>query len=204
MKQQINLYTPKIAAARDFWSLPSAVMLVILVTVVAAFLSWGASQYADAKLATLMALQVKEAALHDQIRSLEKQRTDLRADPAIIQEQKRIKAKIGDKRELAKMLHRMQPGVANMGFSPFLFGLADARRSGVWFTVFELDLAQQKVTLNGVAGKADDVPLLIKDLGETPAFSAMQVTDFSLSQKEKTHEFTVLANVGVKGGADER
>ncbi len=204
MKQQINLYTPKTPAARDIWSLRSAIGLILLATVAMGIISWGVDYYAATKLARVEVLRAHEADLPEQIARLEAQRKSLRADPAILEEQDRIRDKITDKNELISLLNRMQPGVANNGFSPFMYGLAEARRDGVWVTEFVLDLANQRVTLDGVSGRADDVPLLMRDLGETQAFRAMRIEKFTLTQQEKVHQFEVLARVNSAGGQHER
>lgn len=203
MKQQINLYTPKVAAARDIWSLPSVIMMVVLVTLIAGFTSWGITQYADAQVAKLNALQDKNTGLPDQIALLEKQRKDLRPDPALILEQQHIRERISEKQELAQMLNQMQPGVSNQGFSSYLYGLAKASRSGIWMTEFDLNLAQSQVKLNGITRQADDVPLLLRDLGETRAFRSIRIADFSVTKADKDHKFKVLAHV-IGGGNDER
>ncbi|MCO4757231.1 MAG: hypothetical protein KC477_04375 [Oceanospirillaceae bacterium] len=200
MKQQINLYTPKVAAARSIWSLPSVIMMVVLVTLIAAFASWGVTQYADAQVAKLNALKAKNDGLPDQIKMLEKQRKDLKPDPALIQEQKRIRERIAEKQELSEMLNQMQPGVSNQGFSPYLYGLAAASRRGVWITQFDLNLAQSQVQLNGLSREANDVPLLLRDLGETAAFRSIRIADFSVAKEVKDHRFKVLAYV--TGGGD--
>ncbi len=203
MKQQINLYTPRVAAARDIWSLPSVIMMVVLVTLIAIFASWGVTQYADAEVAKLNALQAKNDGLPDQIKMLEKQRKDLRPDPALIQEQKHIRERIAEKQELSEMLNQMQPGVSNQGFSPYLYGLAEASRGGIWITQFDLNLAQSQVKLNGITREAEDVPLLLRDLGETVAFRSIRIADFSVAKKAKDHQFKLLAYV-TGGGAGEQ
>lgn len=203
MKQQINLYTPRVAAARDIWSLPSVIMMVVLVTLIAIFASWGVTQYADAEVAKLNALQAKNDGLPDQIKMLEKQRKDLRPDPALIQEQKNIRERIAEKQELSEMLNQMQPGVSNQGFSPYLYGLAEASRGGIWITQFDLNLAQSQVKLNGITREAEDVPLLLRDLGETVAFRSIRIADFSVVKKVKDHQFKLLAYVTGGGGGEQ-
>lgn len=200
MKQQINLYTPKVSAARDIWSLPSILLLVALVTLVAAFASWGFVQYAESRLSRLYALQEQNTALPDQIALLEKQRKDLRPDPALLQEQDRIRALITEKQELSDMLNQMQPGVSGRGFSPYLYGLAEVSRSGVWITKIDLHLAKSQVELNGTARTASDVPLLLRDLGETEAYRAIRIADFSIAKDKKDHNFKVMAFVTTGGG----
>ncbi|MGB0468367.1 MAG: PilN domain-containing protein [Pontibacterium sp.] len=204
MKQQVNLYTPKVPAARDIWSLPSAILLVLLVVLLAAFVSWGAHQYANAQIARLTALKTEQAGLPDQIALLEKQRKELRPAAAIIQEQEQVQQDIAGKRELADLLRRMQPGVTNHGFAVYLFSLAEAVRPGVWLTEFELDLAAQGIQLKGLTRQADAVPLLLRGLGETPAFSALAVSEFSVTQQDNVHRFEVQARLGGEGGHGER
>ena len=202
MKQQINLYTPKVSAARDIWSLPSVILMVVLVTLVAAFASWGFTQYADSRLSRLQALQDKNTALPSQIALLEKQRKELRPDPALLQEQDRIRKLIAEKQELSEMLNQMQPGVSGRGFSPYLYGLAQVSRSGVWITDFDLHLALSQVELSGIARTASDVPLLLRDLGETDAYQAIRIADFAIAKESKDHKFKVMGFV-TTGGSNE-
>lgn len=203
MKQQINLYTPKVSAARDIWSLPSVIMIVVLVTMVAAFASWGFTQYAESRLSRLQALEERNSALPEQIALLEKQRKDLRPDPALLKEQERIRARIEEKQELSAMLNQMQPGASGRGFSPYLYGLAAVSRKDVWITEFDLHLALRRVELNGVARTASDVPLLLRDLGTTNAFQSIRVDDFSIEKGRKNHQFKVMALVTAGGGNEQ-
>lgn len=195
MKQQINLYTPRVAAARDIWSLPSIIMLVLLMTLVMGFGAWGVTQYADAKVARLNVLQEQDAGLPEQIALLENQLRDMRPDQSILDEQLQIRKQIAEKKELADLLSQMQPGSVGRGFSPYLYGLAASSRQGVWVTTLDINLMKRQVTLTGISRTADEVPLLLRDLGETDAFAAIRVEDFSVAKQKSLHSFKVLANV---------
>lgn len=201
MKQQINLYIPRVAAARNIWSLPSIIMMILLLTLMMGFGAWGVTQYADAKVARLNVLQEKDAGLPEQIALLETQLRDMRPDQSILDEQLNIRKQIAEKKELADLLEQMQPGAGGRGFSTYLYGLAASSRQGIWVTTLDINLMKRQVALTGVSRTADEVPLLLRDLGETDAFAAIRVEDFSVAKRQKLHAFKVLANV--TGGARE-
>ncbi|WP_027857539.1 hypothetical protein [Marinobacterium jannaschii] len=190
MKQQINLYQSRKVLAKDPLDLNSAALIALVAVLLMAAASGGAGYYLASEKQFLTELRTSGNRLEERTQVLEERLRTLVPDAELIQGVKTLKDELVLKRELIKLVG--ETGFAGgRGFSPYMLGLAQASRSAIAISELRINLRLDQVFITGLTSSPAEIPLLLEDLGKAEAFSNVQVGDFSITEQEPLHKFSL-------------
>lgn len=190
MKQRINLCIARQVKHKDSLDLGSAALCLLLILIITATVGWGLHYYQDQQQSLLVELQRTEGSLQRRVSELELKIQSQVPDAQLLRQAQSVRDEIGVKQKLIELIGR-SGFTGKQGFSDYLLGLAQAVRPGIALTELSINTRQHEVIVKGRTRSAEEVPLLLRDMGSTAAFRNLLVGDFTLVEMESRHEFSL-------------
>lgn len=190
MSQEINLlgvpFERKRAAGLSARVFGAAMLALLTVGLGAhAYAAWR-TRLLSAELASLEARVKAES---EEQASLQAELAARKKDPALETEVRLLDRQVAQRRANMEILKSGALG-STTGFSAFLHGFARQTIEGVWLTGFDIAAAGSEISIEGRALRAELVPVYIKRLGHEPVFSGRSFATVTIAQPatESAHD----------------
>lgn len=183
MIQQVNLYQPSLSAPEPLaphWMARALLALVLALVAATGYFAL-ARRWSESAVGSLeRQLEARQAELARLARAIEAQLGESTYA-------ERARALEQDRASKRALLDQLANGSLDRveGFSRELRALSAGRVEGVWLTRFAFSRGGSELVLSGHALRAEDIPLLLEQLGQTETFAGTEFREFRLSRPER-------------------
>lgn len=178
MKRRVNLFNASLLPKKQRLSLTNLaiVLVVTLVGLVAGQVFLG--QQIDRNQDLISDYERQNKRMQSQIETLSEQVAARKPDQSLAQQIELLTRQSQALTELADELDNRSV-MANPGFSNLMRDLAEASDNQVWLQHFKL--AEEGVSMKGMAQTADAVPNWLHQLGQKPSLQGQSLSEFRLT-----------------------
>ncbi len=183
MTQQINLYETRLrprvelATARNLAA--SAVVLLVVMTVLAVYVR----QEASRKTAEHAALQIQLQAEQERVAALTKMVAERRVAPELTSDLARTRTMLATRSEVMDVLDSGKLGNAS-GFSEFMYGFARQAQTGLWLTGFSISTGGEEIEIRGRLLDPAKLPGYVQRLSSEPVFKGRRFATLDMRSVE--------------------
>lgn len=202
MKQSVNFYrggslpAPQVLDAA--WMLRYASLVLMIFILIGSVQSYKNHELRS----SVMRAEQQAFALESRLHGVQAQFAEQKLDPNLVNEVERAQKMVENLNRLLQVINGEKSERA-MPFSAYFEALAKQTQKAIWLTRIQIKSAGKDIQLTGSGLSSENIPVLMQNLGNEPAFKGKTFSDFTIN-RSATQKNQIDFGVGTQVSRDSK